>query len=890
MAWYRRLSNLARRDQVTREIDRELEFHLAERVDELVAGGMSEEDARREARRLFGNPAVQRERTRDVDLMVWVESIGSDLRYTLRSLRGSPGFALAAVLSLALGIGANTAIFSLVDAVLLRSLPVSRPEELVQVAMGGGQDHFTNPLWEEIRDRQDAFSSVMAFSSERFELSRGGESRRVEGAWVSGAYFGTLGVAPAAGRLLAPADDRPGCPAVAVLGHDFWRSAYGGDPGVVGRTIALGGQPVEVVGVAAKGFTGVEVGRADRIFVPICALDVMDPAGDGGLSQRSSWFLRIIGRRADGLGDAALATRLAAIAPATFAATLPGDWDENGKREFLRTKLEVRPAAHGDSSLRESYRTALLALMGVVALVLIVACANLANLLLVRATARRREIAVRIAIGAGRSRVVRQLLTESLVLATFGAALGVLFAVWSSRFLVRLLSTSADPVWLDLSLNARVLGFAAFVTAVTSLLFGLAPAWQAARGDPHPLLRGQGRGTDSALGAGAGKALVVGQIALSMVLVVSAGLLVSSFSRLQRLDPGFDRQGVLTVSVDASARQLPPAEQRALQGQILDGLRALPGVRGAGASALTPIGNGLWNTMVKVAGFQPARREDAIVWMNAVSEGYFSTLGTRLLAGRDFTAADREGSAPVAVINESLAKRFFGGASAVGRQLQYDGGPAGDFDVQVVGVVEDAVYRSLRDGGEATLYVALRQQPDVPLNFVVRSEGPPAALIRPVGALLTDAAPGAVFRFRTLSEQVAASLLRERLLATLAGFFGGLALLLAVLGLYGTVAYSVARRSSEIGIRMALGAPGRRVVRMVLGDVVRMVAPGVLLGLALALGASRFLTSFLYGLEATDPAVLGAATVVLAVAALVAGALPASRAARVDPMVAVRAE
>ncbi len=889
MAWYRRIANLARRDQVTRDIDRELEFHLAECADELVAGGMSEEEARREARRRFGNPTVQRERTRDADVMVWLESIGADLRYALRSLRGSPGFALAAVLSLALGIGANTAIFSLVDAVLLRPLPVSRPDELVQVGMGGSHDHFTNPLWEELRDRQDAFSSVMAFSSDRFELSRGGESRRVEGAWVSGAYFSTLGVAPSAGRLLAPADDRPGCPAVAVLGHDFWRSAYGGDPGVVGRTIALGGHPVEVVGVAARGFSGVEVGRADRIFMPVCALDAMDPEGDGGLSERSRWFLRIMGRRAEGLSDAAVATRLAAVAPAMFAATVPPDWDEGGKRSYLENKLEARPAAHGHSSLRDSYRTALMVLMAVVVLVLMVACANLANLLLVRATARRREIAVRIAIGAGRSRVIRQLLTESMVLATLGAALGVLFALWSSRFLVRLLSTSAEPVWLDLSLNGRVLGFAAAVTLVTSLLFGLAPAWQAARGDPHPLLRGQGRGTDSAMGAGAGRVLVVGQIALSMVLVVGAGLLLSTLSRLQRLDPGFDRQGVLTISVDASARPLAPQARRALQSQILDGLRALPGVRGAGASALTPIGDGMWNTSLKVAGFQPARREDAIVWMNAVSEGYFATLGTRLLAGRDFTAGDQEGSAPVAVINESLAKRFFGRGAVVGQRLRYEN-RFGDFEVEVVGVVEDAVYRSLREGGEATLYVALRQQPDVPLNFVARSDASAGTLMRPVGALLAEVAPGAVFGFRTLSDQVAASLLRERLLATLAGFFGGLALLLAVLGLYGTVAYSVARRGTEIGIRMALGAPGRRVVKMVLGDVVRMVAPGVALGLVLALGASRFLSSLLYGLEATDPVVLGVATAVLALAALAAGAVPASRAARVDPMVAVRAE
>ncbi|HEX8674908.1 MAG TPA: ABC transporter permease [Longimicrobium sp.] len=889
MGWFKRFANLGRRDGVTHEIDRELDFHLAELTDELMAGGMSEAEARREARRRFGNPAVQRERTRDVDVMVWLESLGADLRYALRSLRASPGFTLAAVLSLALGIGANTAIFSLVDAVLLRSLPVSRPEELRLLDMDD-DNTFSNPTWEQIRDRQDAFSSVAAYSGSRFELARGGESRRVFGAWVSGAYFATLGVAPAAGRLLGAADDRPGCAPVAVLAHSFWQSAYGGDPGVVGRTLSLNGTPVEVVGVAARGFSGVEVGRAERIFVPLCAKDAMDPLGDGGLSEPGHWFLQVIGRRAPGLDDAALATRLAAVAPAVFAATVPDYYPPDARREYLRTKLTSRPAANGDSPLRDSYRTALLALMGVVVLVLMVACANLANLLLVRGTVRRREIAVRIAIGAGRARLIRQLLTESMVLAALGAALGVLFALWSTRLLVSLLSTSSRPVWLDLSLNGRVLAFAAAVTLVTSLLFGLAPAWQAARGEPHGLLRGQVRGTDAALGGGGRRALVVGQIALSMVLVVGAGLLLSTFSRLQGLDPGFDSEGVGIVSVDASARQLTPQARLAMQQELLERLRAMPGVRGAGVADLTPIGGAMWNTIAKTEGFQPAKREDSMVWLNAVGDGYFAAMGTRLLAGRDFGPGDREGSTPVAVINESMARRYFGAAQPVGRRIQYESGPMKPIDVEVVGVVEDAVYRSLRDGAEATMYLAAGQQEKAPLTFVVRTGGDPQSLARPVGALVREAAPGSVFELRALADQVSASLLRERLLATLAGFFGGLALLLAVLGLYGTVAYSVARRSSEIGIRMALGAPGRRVVRMVLGDVVRMVAPGVVLGLALSLALSRFVSSFLYGLEATDPAVMGAAALVLALAALAAGAVPASRAARVDPMVAVRAE
>ncbi|HEX5438327.1 MAG TPA: ABC transporter permease, partial [Gemmatimonadaceae bacterium] len=475
MAWHNRLLNLLHSRRLSRELDREMAFHLAERTDDLVAGGLSEAEAAREAKRRFGNYGLQKERTREVDVLTWLETLVADLRYALRSLRASPGFALVAILSLALGIGANTAIFSLIDAVMLKYLPVSHPEQLVMVKQGEqGSPVFTNPLWEQIRDRQDVFADVFAVGEDQFDLSTGGEAHPVWGNWVSGDFFSTLGVRPAVGRTIARSDDRRGCPSIAVLSYGFWQSSYGGDPNVIGRTISLESHPFQIVGVSNEGFSGVEVGRSVKVYAPLCASEVLH--GAGYLDRRSVWYLHIIGRPKPAVTLQRVNTGLHTLVPAIYEATLPQKWSATDQTRYLQGELAAIPMATGFSPLRQQYRGALLALMAMVGIVLLIACANVANLLLARATVRQREMAVRLAVGAGRWRLIRQLLTESMLLSLCGAVLGTLFATWSARALVGLLWTIGGHVSLDVAIDARVLAFTIAVALGTGLLFGLAPA------------------------------------------------------------------------------------------------------------------------------------------------------------------------------------------------------------------------------------------------------------------------------------------------------------------------------------------------------------------------------------------------------------------------------
>ncbi|HEX2204967.1 MAG TPA: ABC transporter permease [Longimicrobium sp.] len=904
MAWYHRLRNTMRPEGLSSELDRELEFHLAERVDELVAGGMTEEEARREARLRFGNPAVQKERTRDRDILPWLESLAADVRYALRSLRASPGFAVVAILSLGLAIGANTAIFSLIDAVMLRSLPVERPEELVRVTtparsggVGEGGDNFTNPLWEALRDRQDVFSGAFATADERFDLAGGGVSRPVAGAWVSGGYFSTLGVRPAAGRLVAPADDYRGCPPVAVVGHGFWRGAYGGSPDVVGKTLSLNGHPFEIVGVAAAGFSGVHVGRAAEVYVPLCAMPIVQ-GGDDSLDERSTWFLNVFGRRRPGMTTDDAGRRLAALAPAVFGATVPEDWPTEAKEGYRRTTLSAVPAANGYSDVRGRYQDALVALMAAVGLVLLIGCANVANLLLARASSRRHEVAVRLAIGAGRGRLVRQFLTESLLLSLLGAAVGLLLAAAATRLLVRYVAMRGErgeAVWLDLSLDGRVLAFTLLVATATAILFGLVPAWRSARVDPRGAMKANDRSiVEGHSRFGVGKALVVGQIALSLVLVVSAGLLLGTFRRLATLDPGFEPGGVLLASVDMGNAGIPEEAVPRVKREILERVRAAPGVESASASVFTPLSGGGWNGMVEVDGYTPASPLDAEVFFNGVSDGFFATLGAALLAGRDFDEGDGAESPPVAIVNESFMKKFFHGANPVGRRVTIKGLFAGDDEVlQVVGVVRDTKYRSMREEPEPLVFRPLGQLggPDRPsLELELRGRGAASALVRTVTGAVGEVNGSFSIRYRTLESQMDASLARERMLATLSGLFGGLALLLAAVGLYGTMAYSVARRRNEIGIRIALGAARARVMRLVLGEAGRLLVAGLLLGGAGALVATRWVAPFLFGVAPSDPATWAISALALAAVSVAACALPAWRAARLDPNAVLRAE
>ena len=898
MSFIRRVLNLGRSNTLQREIDREMAFHLEERVEELVAAGMPRASAESTARRQFGNRTIQVEDTRRADMVNWADSFVGDVRYGLRALRRSPVFTLVAIGSLAIGIGFNTSIYSLIDAVVLRPLPVPAPHELVQVVTGDAEDasgYFTNPLWEQVRDNAAGFNGLAAFSETRFNLAEAGEARYVPAIWVSGDYFRVFGMQPAAGRLLTRADDQRGCPGVAVLGHIFWQNEFGGRSDIVGTTIPIGGKPFEIVGTLPAGhFTGPEVGREPMLYVPLCANAYL-PGFGNNLDGRSNWWIRVIGRRDPALSLAQLRARVKAIAPEAYANTIPPLWAGERKLEYAKRTLSVRSVAHGLSGLRERYSRALVILMGTVAILLLIACANIANLLLARATTREREVAIRMAIGAGRRRLVRQLLTESALLAILGAAGGLLVARWGSDALVALITSPTSPVSLDLSLNLRVLGFTAAAAILTVVIFGLIPAWRGTRVQPQSAMRAGGRGVIEGSARGRftmAKSLVAVQVALSMVLLVGAGLLVGSLRNLRTLDAGFDPRGVLLVDADMRRAAWPEPQRREMRLRLLERARAIPGVASASMADLTPIAGNAWNNQIFVDGFTAKTEMDATVWFNEVSDGYFATLDIRLLSGRDFGAADVPTSAKVAIIDELTAKKFFGTGSPIGKQYRTKSGDSFDDPYTVIGVVESAKYRSLRETNSETIYQAASQtaSPLAFANLQLRATGDPLALVPAVRRMVLEFEPSASISFSTLSGSLDRSLARERMLAVLSAAFGAVALALSMLGLYGVMSYAVARRRNEIGVRIALGADRGRVLGMVLGDVARMVAIGVVIGAAGAVAAGRLVQSFLFGLSPTEPSVLVLAVVTLLAVAIAAGLVPAWRASRVDPAVALRDE
>jgi putative ABC transport system permease protein len=822
-----------------------------------------------------------------------LNGFGQDLRYALRSLRTSPGFAAVAILSLALGIGANTAIFSLIDAVMLKYLPVSHPEELLQVVGDNRSSSFTNPLWEQIRDRQDVFSGIFANGTTRFNLANGGEARYAFGILASGSYFSTLGVHPVLGRTFTTNDDQRGCSGQAMLSYDFWQRQYGGSPAVLNRTISLDGHPFPVLGVLQPGFFGVDVGSAIDVYLPICA-EAIVRGENSALDHRSAWWLRIVGRPNRGVSPKQVLARLKTLAPGIYAATVPPRWAPAYKDAYLARSFEINPASNGLSYVRTQYRPALLTLMVVVGVVLLIACANVANLLLARATVRQKEIAIRMALGSGRGRVLRQLLTESVLLAALGAALGVLFAQWGSRLLVTFLGSGRDRVVLDLSVDTRVLMFTAAVTVGTGILFGLAPAWRGSRVSPQTAMKENSRGmTQDRSRLGLGKILVIAQVALSLVLLIGAGLLVGTFRRLATMNPGFEPDHVLVVNADLRNTKYPPERRTAMYEEVLGRLRAIPGVQSATVADNTPISGNAWNGDIVVEGFVPRNRQDSTVWFYESFPRLFDTLGMQLAAGRDFDDRDRLGSPLVGIVNQSMANRFFGAVNPVGKIYRTKGvGDVLDPPVEIIGVVKDAKYGSLRDEAEPIVYRAMRQNPKLnPYGvFELRAQASAADLIPSVKTAVEQVNRDLVISFRTLKSQVAESLSRERLLATLSGFFGGLALLLASIGLYGVMSYNVARRRGEIGIRMALGAEQGRVLRMVLREVAFIVGLGLFLGAAVALAAAQLIGTFLYGMNARDPMTIALATVVLAAVAALAGYVPARRASRLEPMAALREE
>jgi predicted permease len=825
----------------------------------------------------------------------WLESFLGDIRYGLRALRRSPVFSTVAIASLALGIGANTAIYTLVDAVVIRPLPVPAPDQLVQITTsdpGGTSGYFTNPMWEQVRDRQTGLTSVAAFGEASFNIADGGEVRRVSGMWASGDFFTLFGMRPAIGRLFTKNDDVRGCPGIGVLSHGFWQSEFGGQGDAIGKTISITGKPFEIIGVTAPGFSGPEVGRDVHLYVPICAQAYLF-GPNNSLDARSNWWIRVMGRRAQ---DATLPQTIAmlkSIAPASYAATVPLRWAAEQKIEYQKRSFSAISAESGMSGVRDQYGKALEVLMGAVALVLLIACANVANLLLARAAARQREVAIRLAIGAARQRLVRQLLTESALLAMLGAAGGLVVGHWGTRAMVALISTPDSLVSLDLALNIRVLGFTAFVATVTALLFGLVPAWRGTRISPQAAMKAGGRGVAEGGGHGrftVGKILVTAQVALSLTLLVGAGLLIGSLHNLRTLDPGFRAEGVLIVSAGFGRAGIPRDQLRETQRGLLERVRLLPGVRSASMSDLTPVGHSAWNDHVYADGFTATSDRDRTIWFNEVSDGFFATLETKLIAGRDFDVTDVATGPKTAIINEETARKIFGSASPLGRQFRTKQGDTFSHPYTVVGVVESAKYRNLRETSSATIYLPSAQIQDASsgLNILVRTDGDPMRLVPAVKTVMSEVHRLATVEFKTLDSQLAASLRREQMLAWLSGLFGAVALALSMLGLYGVMAYTVARRRNEIGVRIALGADQKRVLGMVLGDVTRVVAVGVILGAIGALASGRLVNAFLFGLKPADPLVLAASALLLSAVALAAGLISALRAARVDPVSALR--
>jgi putative ABC transport system permease protein len=810
------------------------------------------------------------------------------VRHGARLLGHSPSFTLVAVCSLALGIGATSAIFSLVDSVLLKSLPVRDPGRLVLLDNGS----WTNPIWEQVRERESQlFEAATAWAPVRFDLSRGGRTDFVEGLWVSGRFFDVLGVPAVLGRTFTTADDRRDGGAsgpVAVISHAFWQRHFGGAADVVGRTITLDRVAFTIVGVTRPGFFGPSVGRSFDVAVPLGAQAVAR-GPESFLDQRSYWVLEIMARltRGQTLEEATIALR--AVQPQIREATVPEGWPAKMVNEYLREGLTLVPAASGPAWLRTRYQRPLLVMMAVAGIVLLIACANVANLLLARAAGRQHEFSTRLALGASRLRLGRQLLAESLLLAGLGAAVGLAFAVWGSALLVRQLSTPRDTIALEVGLDWRVIAFTAAVAIATALLFGVAPAFRAGSVEALGTLRQQGRAMGGPRRGFSGSPLVVVQVALSLVLVVPAGLFVRTFNRLASLDLGFDRDAVLVVSLDASRSQTAPADRLALYERVREAVAALPGITGAGLSEITPVSGAGWNGPVIGPELAHLSDRERMTFLNAVTPGWFATYGTTLLAGRDFDSRDRAAAPRVAIVNEAFARRFLSGGNPVGRTIRRQEGPGDTVGhaVEIVGLVEDAAYRSVRDPVPPVMYLPMAQAaadgPRAAVALSVRTTVAPSLLTNSLTAAIAEVDSDLSLTFRPLGTYVAASLVRERMLAILSGFFGTLALLLAGIGLYGMTSYAVSRRRAEIGIRMALGAEAGRVVRLVLRRVAVLVGLGVLLGAGVSLWASRFVSALLYGLEPRDPTTLIAAAFTLAAIGALAAWLPARRAARIDP-------
>jgi predicted permease len=904
-----RLRSLFRGPAVDRDLDEELQYHLERQIELNIEQGMTPKEARYAALRALDGLEQHKETMRDHRRVAFADMAMRDLRYGLRVLRRSPIFASVAILSLALGVGANAAMFQLIDAISLRSLPVVNPEELLEVRPGGPQafgnyDNFnsrvTYPLWEELRAHQTAFSGLFAWGNADLLIGRGTSARAANGLWVSGDTFAVLGLSPQRGRLLAPADDRRGCGASpVVVSHGFWQTYFGGGDAVVGSTLTVFDHPFTVVGVTPATFTGLEVGQTFDVALPLCAAALFD----GRLDSRDHWWLTVMGRRAPGWTIAQADQQLRALSPRLLAATVPSGYNADLLEGYRALRFEALPAAHGVSRLRDSHGTSLAWLLGLTGLVLLMTCGNLATLLLARATAREREIAVRVAIGATRARIVSQMLVESLMVAAGGAVLAVPVALFSARALVAFLDTATAPVSLPLTADWRLIAFVGGTAVLTAVLFGLLPAVRVSMADPIVAMRSAARGLSlDRRRARVQQGLVVAQVAVSLVLVVSALLFVQTFRNLARVDTGFEQTGTLAVSFfDLAAQALPAARKTAFQEELTNEIGSIPGVAAAASSSHVPLSGGTWSHFFRVTARASADRKASR--FAYVGPRYFETLRIPIRAGRAFHELDNAGSRRVLLVNEAFVRSHLAGLNPIGATIHTLAEPGfPETTYEIVGVVGDTKYGDLREencwcdtpsGPMAPIaYVPIAQNP-VPYAWtpiLVRSSGAVSGLAAAIAKRVEQLNPAIVVNIVELRTQVRERIIREQMLAWLAGAFGVLALLVVVIGLYGIIAYLAATRRNEIGIRLSLGSTRMEIARLVLRDIIALLAVGLMIGLPLALAATRAAAALLFGLTPTDVPTIVSATALLATAALVAGALPAWRAARVRLEEALRTE
>ena len=904
-----KLSGLFSRRKADHEFDDEMRLHLQFLTERFIRQGMRPEDTASAARRQFGNTTLLQQGQREMRSIISLSNLGRDLRFSVRQLRRNPTLTLVAITSLALGIGANTAIFTVAKKVLFDTLPVKDPKQLRMLTWVAGHDQkvplvwgdassnasgdrvsssFSYPVFQELRKQTDAFQYLFAFKDVQMTAAVDGHPDFVSAELVSGNSFNALGVQPILGRILTPADDTgPGTGPVAVISEAYWTAHFSRSPSILGKTISLNGTPITVVGIAPATFTGLRIDTTAQVFIPLTMQPLLLPRPQNSsaslLDNPQSWWLLVMARLRPDVSEARAQAELDAILRPAATAGMP---DGKTPTQF---HLQFQPGDRGLDYLKDAFAKPSYMLLSLAGLVLLLACVNLANLLLARAAAREREVSTRLALGAGRARIVRQMLTESLLLSSLGGTAGLLVGYLGRNFIPHLLAKSWNPETMQLDFDGRVVAFTVGISLATGILFGLVPAWQATRTNVNSGLKDATHATSSRQKMGLGKSLVIFQIALSAILLIGAGLFVRTLVNLSHTPLGFQPDNILLFRLDPPRTRYTGPQSTALYRQLEEKLAAIPGVRSVSLSTIAIVGDGYSGSTFHVSG-RPIVKGEGRIQMNVVGTDFLPTLGIPIMHGRGFDTHDTHTSPMVAVVNQTLAQKYFPNQDPLGQTFESE---IADGPIQIVGIAADTRYASLRAPTPPLFYLPYQQHPDNVGRMVVelRTFADPTGIVNQARAAVASLDPNLpLIEVRTMTQQIDSSLSNERIFARLTAGFGLLALLLASIGIYGIMTYTVARRTSEIGIRMALGARADQVLSMVLREVSWMALAGVAMGVGGALWLGRFLSAMLYGLKPSDPLTLITAAALLTIIALLAALGPARRASRIDPIRALRHE